>query len=128
MRCSHELGAALGLYTETNGDEGERFVTVRKARACVERLGMRAGVLTRRVQRAPVGAAAQLSAAEQKELARTAAAAKVTRAKLSDQAPKKSVLDSVGVVKLNTVKRDLRGVVAVQEEMRAKKEPRLDDK
>ena len=122
------MGAALGLYTETNGDEGERFVTVRKARACVERLGMRAGVLTRRVQRAPVGAAAQLSAAEQKELARTAAAAKVTRAKLSDQAPKKSVLDSVGVVKLNTVKRDLRGVVAVQEEMRAKKEPRLDDK
>ena len=23
----------MGLYTETNGEEGERFVTVRKARA-----------------------------------------------------------------------------------------------
>ena len=92
------------------------------------RLGTRASVLTQRAQRAPVGAAAQLSAAEQKELARTAAAAKVTRAKLSDQAPKQSALESVGMVKLNTVKRDLRGVVAVQEEMRAKKEPRLDDK
>jgi len=29
---SHEVAAALGLYTETNGEEGERFVTVRKAR------------------------------------------------------------------------------------------------
>jgi len=32
-----------------------------------------------------------------------------------------SALQSAGVVKLNTVKRDLRGVVAVQQEMRAKK-------
>jgi len=98
----------------------------RRVLGCALAWERNACVLTRRVQRAPVGAAAQLSAAEQKELARTAAAAKVTRAKLSDAPPKQSVLESVGVVKLNTVKRDLRGVVAVQEEMRAKKEPRLD--
>ena len=82
--------------------------------------------LTLHVQRAPVGAAAHLTAAELKELARTAASAKPTRVKLSDAAPPPSALQTVGVVKLNTVKRDLRGVVAVQQEMRAKKEPRLE--
>ena len=82
--------------------------------------------LTLCVQRAPVGAAAQLSAAELKELARTAASAKASRVKLSDAPPPAAVVQQVGVVKLNTVKRDLRGVVAVQQEMRAKKEPRLE--
>jgi hypothetical protein len=74
----------------------------------------------------PVGAAAQLSAAELKELARTAASAKALKVNLSDRPPPPTALQQVGVVKLNTVKRDLRGVVAVQQEMRAKKEPRLE--
>ena len=83
-------------------------------------------VLTLRLQRAPAGAALQLTTAELKELARKAASAKPTREKLSDAPPPQSVVQTVGVVKLNTVKRDLRGVVAVQQEMRAKKEPRLE--
>ena len=135
---SHEVAATLGLYTETNGEEGERFVTVRKARAARTHESLRVGLagctatrtltltLTLRLQRAPVGAAAQLSTAELNELARKAAAAKVTRTKLSDAPPPAAVVESVGVVKLNTIKRDLRGVVAVQEEMRAKKEPRVE--
>ena len=56
--------------------------------------------------------------------ARQAAAAKPVRAKLSDAPPPATALATAGVVKLNVVKRDLRGVAAVQEEMRARKEPR----
>ena len=56
-----------------------------------------------------------------------AAAAKPAREKLSDAAPPMDAVASVGVVRLNVVKRDLRGVEAVQAELRARKEPRREE-
>jgi hypothetical protein len=107
-------------------------------------------VCFRALQRAPRGAARPLSVAEQKELARKArplllrvfsrpsadatlrsaeqaSAAKPAREKLSDAAPPVSAAFTTDVVKLNVRKRDLRGIEAVQAEMRARKEPRPAD-
>jgi hypothetical protein len=53
-----------------------------------------------------------------------ASAAKPAREKLSDAAPPVSAAFTTDVVKLNVRKRDLRGIEAVQAEMRARKEPR----
>ena len=66
------MAASLGLFTETNGDEGERFVTVRKVRRGAA-VGSRPA-LTRatRPQKPPPGQQARMSQAELKELARKA--------------------------------------------------------
>lgn len=50
----------------------------------------------------------------------------MTKAKLSDAPPPAAALETAGLVRLNVVKRDLRGVVAAQQDLRAKKEPRTD--
>ena len=81
-------------------------------------------------QRPLAGGAARLSGAELKELGRSskaAAAAKPKAKALSDAAPPPAALAVAGVVRLNVVKRDLRGVVAAQQDLRARKEPRTDD-
>jgi hypothetical protein len=155
----------MGLHSETGGVEGERFVTVRKARRgaarrthvcphapalCVRLACSRRCAPPPRARQKPQrGAAQRLSAADVKELSRKAraaltlsvrstripltlslsaqaTAAKLPREKLSDAAPPPDALASVGCQALNVRKRDLRGIEAVQAELRARKEPRAE--
>lgn len=133
----HDVAAGLGLHSETNEDaEGERFVTVRKARqgAPAQRASKRASgrspsppVLTRavaRLQKPLIGAMARPTAAELQQLARKQAP-KQARPKLSDAPPPPDALQAV--VRLNVKKRDLRTIEEVQLDMKAKKEPRMED-
>jgi len=85
---AHEVAAALGLFSETVEDEeGLKFVAVHKERLVV--------------------------AVPEVERAGAAARARARQGTLSDAAPAMSA----DLVKLNVVKRDLRGVTAVLEEM-----------
>lgn len=101
---SSEVAESLGLSAETCGDDGARYVVARRKPAAATAAATAAGVAAE--------GAAKKGAAHPR--------AQRPGAKLSD-APPSAV---AAVVRLNTVKRDLRSIEDVQAVIRGAKKPR----